>query len=164
MMNGSAFNYFCSTLKQMTMLHAHAGLRLLILLFLSAAIVKSLVGWLGKKPYGKSDNIIAVILIALTHTQAIIGIVVYAMSDMIKAGLSDMASTMKNPALRFWAVEHGVIMILVVVLITLGRVKSKKAATDELKHKKGAIFYIIALILILWAGVIKPLALGRGWF
>ena len=146
------------------MLHAHSGLRLLILLFLLAAIVKSLMGWLGKKPYGKSDNLIAILLISVTHLQAIIGIVVYAMSDMVKAGFADMAGTMKNSGLRFWTVEHGIVMLLVVVLITVGRVKSKKAETDELKHKKGAIFYMIALVLILWAGVIKPFALGRGWF
>lgn len=146
------------------MLHLHSGLRLLILLFLLAAIVKSLLGWLGNKPFKKADNLIAVILVSLVHTQAIVGIVVYAMSDMVRAGLTDMGSTMKNGALRFWAVEHVIIMIVVVALITIGRVKSKKATTDELKHKKGAIFYIVALILILWAGVIKPLALGRGWF
>ncbi len=146
------------------MLHLHSGLRLLILLFLLAAIVKSLAGWLGKKPFKKADNIIAIILVSLTHTQFLVGVVVYAMSDMVKAGLANMGETMKNAPLRFWAVEHAVIMLLVVVLITIGRAKSKKAATDELKHKKGAIFYIIALILILWAGVIKPFALGRGWF
>ena len=146
------------------MLHLHSGLRLLILLFLLAAIVKSLAGWLGKKPFKKADNLIAIILVSLTHTQALVGIAVYAMSDMVRAGLGDMGGTMKNAGLRFWTVEHAIMMLAVVVLITIGRAKSKKAATDELKHKKGAIFYIIALILILWAGVIKPFALGRGWF
>ena len=146
------------------MLHAHSGLRFLIVLFLLVAIVKSLAGWLGKKPYGKSDNLIAILLLSFTHLQVIVGIVVFAMSDMVKAGLTDMASTMKNAGLRFWTIEHAVAMLLVVVLITLGRVKSKKAATDELKHKKGAIFYLIAFVIILWGGVIKPYALGRGWF
>ncbi len=146
------------------MLHLHSGLRLLILLFLLIAIVKSLAGWLGKKPFKKPDNLIAVILVSLVHTQAIVGIIVYAMSDMIRTGLSDMSGTMKNGSLRFWTVEHVLMMLAVVVLITIGRVKSKKAETDELKHKKGAIFYIIALVLILWAGVFKPFALGRGWF
>ncbi len=145
------------------MVHAHSGLRLLILLFLLLAIVKSLAGWLGKKPYGKSDNLIAILLISFTHIQVLVGIVLYAMSDIVKTGLDNFGVTMHNSAARFWTVEHAVVMLLVVVLITLGRVKSKKATSDELKHKKGAIFYIIALVFILWAGVIKPLALGRGW-
>jgi len=146
------------------MLHAHSGLRWLFLLFLVIATIKALAGWLGKKPYGKSDNLIAIILLSLTHTQAIVGIVLYALSDIAKSGLSDMGAAMKDSALRFWTIEHAIVMILAVVLITLGRVKSKKAATDELKHKKGAIFYVLALILVLWAGIIKPYALDRGWF
>ena len=145
------------------MLHLHSGLRYLILLFLLTAIVKSLAGWLGKKPFKKADNLVAVILVALVHTQALVGIVVYAMSDMVIAGLADMGGTMKNTGLRFWTVEHAVIMLLVVVLITIGRSKSKKAETDELKHKKGAIFYMIALVFVIWGAIIKPFALGRGW-
>ena len=86
------------------------------------------------------------------------------MSDIAKAGMADMGAAMKEPALRFWTVEHAIIMILAVVFITIGRAKSKKAKTDELKHKKGAIFYLLALLLIVWAGIIKPYALGRGWF
>jgi len=143
--------------------HAHSGLRYLILLFLITAIVKSLAGWLGKKPFGKSDNLIGILLLSFTHIQVLVGIVVYAMSGNVKNGFADMAATMKNTGLRFWTVEHGMVMILVVLLITIGRIKSKKATTDELKHKKGAIFYIVSLVLILWAGLFKPFALGKGW-
>ena len=146
------------------MLHAHSGLRWLLLLFLVLAAFKALAGWLGKKPYGKTDNLLAILLLSFTHLQAILGIVVYAMSDIAMSGMANMGEAMKEPALRFWTVEHAIVMILAVVFITVGRVKSKKAATDELKHKKGAIFYLLALLLILWAGIIKPYALGRGWF
>ena len=141
------------------MLHAHSGLRLLLLLFLIAAIVKSLAGWLGKKPYGKSDNLIALLLLSFTHIQVLVGLALYFMR-----GWLNQISNMSDSSIRFWSLEHGMTMLIAAVLITVGRVKSKKADTDELKHKKGAIFYIIALILILWAGVIKPFALGRGWF
>ena len=145
------------------MLHFHSGLRLLILLFLLAAIVKSLAGWLGKKPFKKADNLIAIILVSLTHTQALVGIGLYFMKGWTKA-FSNIGVAMKDADTRFWSMEHALMMLVVVVLITIGRAKSKKAATDELKHKKGAIFYIIAFVIILWAGVIKPFALGRGWF
>jgi putative Ca2+/H+ antiporter (TMEM165/GDT1 family) len=71
---------------------------------------------------------------------------------------------MKDATLRFWVVEHGSIMLMAIVAITLGRVLSKKASTSELKFKKGAIFYTIAFVLILWAGLIKPNLLGAGMF
>jgi len=142
------------------MLHAHSGFRWLVIIFLVIAIIKSFAGWLGKKEYGKSDNLIALILLSVTHLQLIFGVIMYFVSDKIVG----MGEAMKDATLRFWAVEHGFTMLIAITLITLGRVLSKKAATSELKFKKGAIFYTIAFVLILWAGLIKPNLLGAGMF
>ena len=142
------------------MLHAHSGLRWLVLIFLVLAIAKSLAGLIGKKEFKKSDNLVALLLLSFTHTQFIVGLIMYFISDKVIA----IGDAMKDSALRFWAMEHGFTMLIAIALITIGRVKSKKAATDELKHKKGLIFYAIALVLILWAGLIKPALLGSAWF
>jgi len=141
------------------LLHTHSLFRWLAAVFLLIAIIKSLSGWLGKKEYNKSDNLVAILLISFTHIQFLLGLGLYFMNGWFK-----QMSNMGESTIRFWAMEHGLMMLIAIVLITLGRVKSKKATTDELKHKKGAIFYIIAFVLILWAGIIKPLALSRGWF
>lgn len=142
------------------MLHAHSGLRWLVLIFLLLAVIKSFAGWFGKKEFNKSDNLIALLLLSFTHTQLIIGVVLYFISDKVIA----IGDAMKDSALRFWAMEHGLMMIIAIVLITLGRVKSKKATENIDKFKKGAIFYTIALVLIIWAGVVKPTLLGGGMF
>lgn len=141
------------------LVHLHSLLRWLTVIFLVVAIIKSLSGWLGKKEYNKSDNLVAVLLLSFTHTQALVGLALY----FIRSWYTQM-SNMGVSAVRFWAVEHWLIMLIAIVLITIGRVKSKKAENDELKHKKGAIFYIIAFVLILWAGIIKPMLLGNGLF
>lgn len=142
------------------MLHAHSGFRWLVIIFLVVAIIKSFAGWFGKKEYNKSDNMIALLLLSVTHLQLIFGIIMYFVSPKIIS----MGEAMKDSTLRFWVVEHGFIMLIAIVLITVGRVLSKKAATSELKFKKGAIFYTIAFILIIWAGLIKPNMLGAGMF
>lgn len=142
------------------MLHAHSGFRWLVIIFLVIAIIKSFAGWFGKKEYGKSDNLIALILLSVTHLQLIFGVIMYVVSPKIVS----MGVAMKDATLRFWVVEHGFTMLIAITLITLGRVLSKKAATSELKFKKGAIFYTIAFVLILWAGLIKPSLLGAGMF
>lgn len=142
------------------MLHAHSGFRWLVIIFLVIAILKSFAGWFGKKEYNKSDNLIALLLLSVTHLQLIFGIVLYFISPKIVA----MGEAMSNPTLRFWVVEHGFTMLIAIALITIGRVVSKKAATNELKFKKGAIFYTIAFVLIIWAGLIKPNMLGAGMF
>tara|TARA_R110001592_G_scaffold168852_1_gene405211 strand:+ start:749 stop:1189 length:441 start_codon:yes stop_codon:yes gene_type:complete len=142
------------------MLHAHSGLRWLVLIFLLLAIIKSFAGWFGKKEFNKSDNLIALLLLSFTHTQLIIGVILYFISDKVVA----IGDAMKDSTLRFWAMEHGVTMLIAIALITIGRVKSKKAVGSPDKFKKGAIFYTIALVLILWAGLIKPSLLGSGMF
>lgn len=142
------------------MLHAHSGFRWLVVLFLVAAIVKSFAGWKGKKEFGKADNLIAVLLISVTHLQFIFGLVMYFVSPKVM-GMSD---AMKDSTLRFWSMEHAIMMLLAIVLITLGRVKSKKADSSEGKFKKGFIFYSIAFLIILWGGIVKPAMLGNGYF
>ncbi len=141
-------------------LHLHAGFRWLVVIFLVIAIIKSFSGWFGKKEYSKNDNLIALILLSVTHLQFVFGVIIYFVSPKIVG----MAVAMKDATLRFWVVEHGFTMLIAIVLITLGRVLSKKAETSEIKFKKSAIFYTIAFVLILWAGLIKPTILGAGMY
>lgn len=145
------------------MLHAHSGLRWLVLIFLILAIVKSFSGWFGNKKFDKSDNLIAILLLSFTHIQALVGLALYFMHGWSMV-FGNMSFAMKDPIARFWSLEHFIVMLIAVALITVGRVKSKKAETDVAKHRKGAMFYAGALILIIWAGFIKPYAMGRGWF
>jgi len=58
---------------------------------------------------------------------------------------------MKNDTTRYFTVEHWVMMLIAIALIHIGHSKSKKAITPENKHKSIAIFYIIALLIILGA-------------
>ena len=139
------------------LLYAHSVLRWLVVGFLVIAIIKSLNGWFGKAAYAKSDNIIALVLLTFTHLQLIAGLILY----FIK-GWNTQISNMADPIARFWGMEHGLTMLITITLITVGRIKSKKATESIAKYKKGVIFYSIALVLILWAGIVKPMLLGKG--
>lgn len=56
---------------------------------------------------------------------------------------------MKNSVLRLNAVEHPMMMIIAVILITVGYSKQKKKLVSNGKFKTIVIFYILALIVIL---------------
>jgi low temperature requirement protein LtrA len=129
------------------LLHLHSTLRYLILIALIVVIVKSLVGWLGKKQYTNIDNRIGLYLFIFTHMQLVIGLVLYFVSDVVQFN----GATMKNKDLRYWAVEHLTIMLISIVLITMARITSKKMSSDEAKHKRMVIFNGVALLLILVA-------------
>jgi uncharacterized membrane protein YphA (DoxX/SURF4 family) len=65
---------------------------------------------------------------------------------------------MKNADLRFYAVEHALMMLVAVALVHIGWSRSKKAATDKSKFSQALIFfgvaYVIIIALIPWSRVI----------
>ena len=60
-----------------------------------------------------------------------------------------MGSAMADSNLRLYAIEHPLVMIIAIVLITRAYSKSKKDIEDRLKHKIKWISYSAALVLIL---------------
>ena len=58
---------------------------------------------------------------------------------------------MKEATTRYWTVEHISMMIFAIVLITIGYSRSKKAQVPESKHRTIAIFYILAVVVVVAA-------------
>lgn len=129
------------------LLHTHSGLRYLVLAILVFTIFKAIRGWLKKSNYGKFDNQLAFFSMLLIHFQLLVGLFLYFVSP--KVILTDMAVTMKNPVLRYYSVEHVLIMLVVVALVTIGRIASKKKVIDFQKHKTIVIYFGLSLLLIL---------------
>jgi len=133
-------------------LHLHDTLRWLVLLSLVVTLVKYISGWLGSQPWKKTDNILGIVFTSLMDLQLLTGLVLYFfISPVTKLAMSDFGAAMKDPGLRFYAVEHFSMMLIAVVLVHIGRAKSKKAKTDSAKFKIATIFFLIALVVILAA-------------
>jgi len=133
-------------------LHLHDTLRWLVLLSLVITLVKYVAGWLGSKRWQKTDNLLGIVFTSLMDLQLLTGLVLYFfLSPITKLAMSDFGGAMKNADLRFYAVEHFAMMLIAVVLVHIGRAKSKKAKTDSAKFKTATIFFLIALVVILAA-------------
>ena len=134
------------------LLHTHNMFRWLVLIMLVIAILLGLTGWFGKKEWTKKDNLTGLLLTIFIDTQFIIGFILYAVvSPITKAAFTDFGSAMKNADLRFYAVEHVLMMAFALTLVHIGRIKSKNALETKKKHRSAAIYYGIALIVILLA-------------
>jgi hypothetical protein len=133
-------------------LHLHDTLRWLLLLSLVTTLVKYLVGWLGNQRWKKTDNLMGIIFTSLMDLQLLVGLVLYFfLSPVTKLALNDFGAAMKNADLRFYAVEHLSMMLIAVVLVHIGRAKSKKVIADVSKFKIATIFYGLALVVMLAA-------------
>jgi hypothetical protein len=124
--------------------HLHSVNRYAVLTFLILAIIQSLIGFAGKRPYTNGNRIINMLAMIFTHIQLTLGVVLYFLSPMVQFN----SETMKNDALRYFAVEHWVGMLAAIVLITIGHSKSKKIVLPEIKHKTIAIYYLIAILIV----------------
>ncbi|HKJ79978.1 MAG TPA: hypothetical protein VKA10_10600 [Prolixibacteraceae bacterium] len=135
------------------LLHTHNLFRWLVLLVALLAIGLAFSGWLGKRDWKKIDNISGLLLTMFVDIQLLVGIILYAfVSPITRSAFADFGAAMKNEMLRFYAVEHFTMMIIALIVIHIGRSKSKKAVLVNKKHRLAAIFYTIGLIIIL-AGI-----------
>jgi hypothetical protein len=128
----------------------HSWTRWLVIIMAIIAIYRAFAGWQNNKPFVKEDHIIGGVFIGLIHLQVLIGLILYfILSPITQTAFEDFGAAMRNSELRFWAVEHITGMILAAVIAQVGRILSKKAPTDRLKHKRAFIYFIIAFVLIL---------------
>jgi hypothetical protein len=125
----------------------HSGFRYVVFIMVLSAIIQSVLGWLGKKPYTEVNRRVNLFALISAHIQLLIGIVLYFLSPNVQFN----SSTMKTETTRYFTVEHWLMMVIAIVLITIGHSKSKKIALPEGKHKTIAIFYIIAFLIIIGA-------------
>lgn len=93
--------------------------------------------------------------------QVLLGLLLYfVFSPITTAAFSDFGAAMANSAVRFFLVEHSLIMIVALILAHVGRALAKKADTDVGKHKRAAIFYTLAMLSILavipWGAALLP--------
>ena len=123
----------------------HSLNRFVLLVLLLVVIGKSLMGWLNKSPFEKADDKFSLFLFIATHTQLLLGLILYFVSPaVIFSGAS-----MKNAVARYWLVEHISGMLMAIVLISLGRILSKKLSDSTAKHKRMFIYNVGALVIIM---------------
>ncbi len=128
----------------------HSWWAYLVLLVLIIASVKSLIGYSSKMEYGANDFRIALFTLIVSHVQLLIGLVLYFVSPYFQAfSETGMGGVMKDPTLRLYLVEHPLMMIIAIVLITIGYSKHKKKLTSKPKFKMLGIFYTLALVFVL---------------
>lgn len=147
--------------------HVHSTGRWVVLVLLLFAIFNSLIA--GNRPYIRTDNRLGLFNTIAADLMLLIGIILYFVGPMgyklIEAN-GGMSAVMKDPTLRFYAVEHILGMLIAVVLIHIGKVQGRKAISDKAKHRRTMIFYFLALLIILasipWP--FREIGVGRGWY
>lgn len=132
------------------LLTIHSYLRW-ILVFLSIMVIgRAFTGWFRKKQWTATDRRLGLIFTIGVDLQLLIGLILYIfLSPTTKAAFQNFGGAMSDPVMRYWTVEHIVLMVVAVVLMHVGQVLAKRAKDDTAKHQRVAIFFGLAILMIL---------------
>jgi len=97
-----------------------------------------------------------IFMIAL-DVQMLLGLLLYGLlSPYTAAALKDFGAAMREPVLRFWAVEHLTMMLAAVIVAHVGKVLARKATDPAKKRMRLLLCFGVALLLVLlgmpWPG------------
>lgn len=128
-----------------TIQNAHSWFAYLVIIILFLATINALMGWSKNRNFSSKDLRLSLFALIFTHLQLVIGFIVYFLSPKGVEAIGEM----KNSALRLTWLEHPLMNIIAIILITIGWSKHKKIGIDKLKFRTITIFYGIGLLFIL---------------
>jgi uncharacterized membrane protein YozB (DUF420 family) len=137
-------------------LAAHNVVRWIVVVLAILALVRAYLGWLGRRPWTDQDRKIGVFFGSAIDVQFLLGLILYfVLSPITRSAFQDFSGAMGNDVARFFLVEHVFYMIVAVALVHVGTVSARRASDDTGKHRRAAIWFSLAVLLIL---------LGMPWF
>lgn len=142
------------------MLHAHSGLRYIVLGLLILIIVQSYRAWRRKKSVSAGFKQLLNFNMAVVITQLILGIGLFASSAKVLLS----TEMFKSSLLRFFTLEHSLLMSIAMLTIIISSIKVKINDNHQ-AYKRVFWLFTIALMLI-FISIPWPFrhALGAGWF
>lgn len=128
----------------------HSYLAYVALFMLVIAVINALGGWSSKRIFNMHRDLrISLFALILCHLQLVVGLLLYFISANGYQAINNNGIGGLNAAARLLALEHPLINILAIALITVGWSRHKKFMEGDKKFKSIGIFYGIGLLLIL---------------
>jgi Na+/proline symporter len=130
-------------------LHLHNFLRWVVLILAVASVIYYGIGYFTKKDFSKTDDRLGLFYLIFMDIQLLLGVALFFVGSAFSNLTSDPSFAMKTPAIRFFSVEHGMGMLIAILLVHIGRNKVKSEADDTSKFRKGFIYFGISLLIML---------------
>jgi hypothetical protein len=136
-----------------SLLILHNVLRWLVLFICLFAVLNSLFKWMRRKTWTRSDQLIGSTLVIAVDIQVLLGLLLFGfLSPLTRAAFVNLSAALQNREMRFFTLEHSVLMICFLALIHVGKVRIKRVPDDHGKHRAGFIWWGFSILLLL-AGI-----------
>jgi hypothetical protein len=132
------------------LLNVHSYLAYVVLAILVVAVVNALTGLSGKRMFTlERDFRISLFALIISHLQLLVGLILYFLSPNGFQAIQRLGMGGMNAEARLLALEHPLVNIIAVVLITIGWSRHKKFMEGDKKFRAISIFYGLGLVLLL---------------
>jgi|TARA_B110000467_G_scaffold40642_1_gene37231 hypothetical protein len=127
----------------------HSYWAFFVLLILVAAIFNAFIGRYTGKEFSTKDLRISLFGLIFSHIQLLIGLILYFVSPWFDQWAEIGIGVMKDTQTRLYLVEHPLINILAIFLITMGWSMHKRQSESSKKFLRIILFYSLGLLLLL---------------
>jgi hypothetical protein len=129
-------------------LYIHSVVRWAIVAAGLYAAARAWRGRLGQHAWLKADTRAGRILVSLMDAQLLIGFVLYVLySPVIQGAKLRPEMVAGSRGMRFWVFEHPIAAFVAIVIAHIGFLKARKGG--PLAHRDAALFYTLALLIVL---------------
>ena len=128
----------------------HSYLAYVALGVLLIAVANAILGLIQGRMFTlEKDFRISLFALIIIHLQLILGLILYFVSASGFSAIQKFGMGGLSPAARLLALEHPLINIIAIVVITLGWSRHKKSMEGKKKFRSIAMFYGLGLVLIM---------------
>ena len=131
------------------LLGLHSGVRWLVLASLIFAIFRAYHGWLSQRTFTWFDHWTRHWTATIAHVQLVFGLWLYFISPITAYFLNHFKDAVHQREFRFFGMEHSLMMILGIIIITIGSASAKRKPTDREKFKTMALWFTAGTLIIL---------------
>ncbi|GMV10830.1 MAG TPA: hypothetical protein PKC83_17325 [Gemmatimonadaceae bacterium] len=129
------------------LLATHSIIRWLVLIAGAWAVIRAWRGWRSRAAWGASDAGAVRLFVNAMSLQFVVGVILYAVSPLVRTGLADMGEAMRNPSVRYFVVEHVAMMLVAIAFAHIGAARIRKATSDSARFQTATIWMGLALAI-----------------
>jgi len=127
----------------------HSYWAFLVLMLLIGIVINCFIGRFSGRLFSSKDLRISLLGLIFSHIQLLIGFILYFVSPWFDQFSQLGMGIMKNPESRLYLIEHPLINIIAIILITMGWSMHKRQSDSSKKFLRIALFYGLGLLFLL---------------
>jgi hypothetical protein len=130
---------------------AHSVMRWIVVVLGVVVVYRAVTGQFGRRPWTSSDTKISLGFLVALDVQLLIGTVLFIKSPITILGIHEWDLMLASRALRFYTLEHPILMLAAIALAHIAWIRIRRRSDSSSPHRDAAVFFGLALLLLLAA-------------